>query len=172
MFKLLGCLMVIVGCSSIGFLYGETLNKRLKQLKEFEKIILHINNEITYLFTPLPELLYKISSKSEEPFDHITKKVSKLLSLNEVEDVYEAFHIAIEENRHNLYLKDDDMNLIYDFAKNIGQCDVDGQKSILSYTKINTQKAIEEAEKVRNKNLKIYRYLGVTAGAMLVIMMI
>lgn len=172
MLKLLGCSMILGGTTAVGFLYGETFKKRVQQLNELERVIMQLQNEITYVYTPLPEAFMKIAQKSREPVNHILEDASEFLISNNVDNVYEAFKKALIKNRDKLYLNEDDINILLDLTKNIGESDVYSQSNIFNLTLTNIKKQIKGAELIKNKNLKMYRYLGFSLGAVLVIILL
>jgi stage III sporulation protein AB len=59
-----------------------------------------------------------------------------------------------------------------DLAKSLGESDIDGQVNIFLFTINNLKKVISDAEISMKKNVKMFRYLGFSIGAMIVIMLI
>lgn len=172
MLKLIGCLLILGGTTIGGILYGDTYRKRLIQLKELERAILQLQNEISYIYTTLPEAFLKIANKSKEPIKCIFERVSELLLTNKVDSVYEGLSKAIEANIDKLSLNHEDIDIFLDLSKNLGESDVESQHSIFNLAISNMKKQINEAEILKSKNLKMYRYLGFSLGAMLVILLI
>lgn len=156
----------------MGFLYAETFKRRVEQLSEMERAIMLLQNDITYIYTPLPEAFMKIVYKVDDPINIIFKDASELLTGNEVNSVQDAFIKSLEKNKDRLYLKKEDVDVFIDLTKDLGKSDVAGQNNIFALTLTNIKKQLKSAESIKNKNLKMYRYLGFTLGAMLVIMII
>lgn len=172
MIKVIGSLLILLGTTLAGFICGESLKKRVQQLNEIERGVIQLQSEITYVYTPLPEAFIKIAEKSKEPVNHIFENASQALIDNRVENVYEAFNEALYKNEDKLYLKSEDIEIILDLTKNLGESDIEGQNNIFNLTLSNLKKQIKIAEMLKNKNLKMYRYLGFTIGAMMVIILI
>lgn len=172
MLKTIGCLLILSASTIGGFVYGELFKKRVKELNELERCITQLQSEIEYTYTPLPEALSNVALKSNEPIKDIFMKASKLLHSNKVETVHEAFIKSINDKRSNLSLKKEDINLILDLSKSLGESDIEGHKRMFSLSVNNLKKKISEAELLMNKNLKMYRYLGFSIGAMIVIVLI
>ena len=172
MIKVIGCLLIIIGCTYIGFMYSENFNKRVLQLNELEKSIIQLRNEIIYIYTTLPEAFLNVSQKSIDPIRQFYLHARNLLINNQVNSVYEAFRLSIKENEDKLYLTDIDIKILMDLAKNLGESDIEGQINIFELAIKNLEKQIKTAENLRNKNLKMYRYLGFTIGAVIVIILI
>jgi stage III sporulation protein AB len=172
MVKILGCLLIIGGCTIGGFIYGDNLKIRVAQLNELERSIIQLKNEIIYTYTTLPDAFVNVSQKCSEPTSKLYDDASKLLVSNSVDSVYEAFELSIENNKDKLCLKNEDIKIILDLTKNLGDSDINGQVSIFELTLINIKKQINKAEELMKKNLKIYRYLGFMFGAVIVIIIV
>jgi len=172
MIKIIGCI-VILGASTIaGFIYSERLKYRVFQLNEVQRAIYQLQNEITYVHTLLPDAFKSVAYKSKEPIRELFNKTSELLTENEYENVYEAMKSAMNLIKNRIYLTPDDINVILDLSKTLGESDIDGQNSIFLLTIANIKKQIRISEEFMVKNMKMYRYLGFTFGAMIVIALI
>lgn len=172
MLKVLGCIMILCASTGIGFTYGEGFKKRTKQLNEIQRCIHQLQNEIVYTHTPLPEAILDVSKKSSSPIKNIFEEVSSLLFFNEVDNVYQAFKNVMENQKDNLNLKKEDIDIIFDFAKTLGESDIEGQQRMFALSLENLKKQLKSSEDLMNKNVKMYRYLGFSLGAMLVIILV
>lgn len=172
MLKVIGCLIILGASTGIGFTYAEKFRKRTTQLNEIQRCIHQLENEIVYTHTPLPEAIRDVAKKSINPIQQIFKEVADLLFSNEVDNVYEAFSNVLVNQKENLNLKREDVNIILDLAKSLGESDINGQLRMFSLTLENLKKKIKDSESLMNKNVKMYRYLGFSLGAMLVVILI
>lgn len=170
--KIIGCTLIFIGSSLIGFFYGENFKKRFSQLKEFEQALYQLKSEIVYTHNSLPNIFNNVTLKCSDPIKSIFIKVSDLLYENEVESVYEAFTEAFEFNKEKLNLKRRDIDIILNLSKSLGESDIEGQKNILTLTLKDIKKQIDSAELAMNKNVKMYRYLGFSFGAILIIIIL
>lgn len=170
MIKIIGCLLILGASTLTGFVFSESFKKRLKQLNEIERAIGQLENEIEYTYTPLPEALESVALKTELPVSNVFLKASKLLNSNSVETVYEAFNICFREEAVDL--NSDDVGVILDLSKSLGNSDIEGHKKMFSLAKGNLKKRIALAEEAMSKNVKMYRYLGFSIGATIVIVLI
>lgn len=170
--KIIGCILILVCSSLIGFLYGENLKKRVFQLKEIEQALLQLKSEIIYTHASLPEAFENVGYKCNRPIGGIFIEVSRLLYNNEVDSVNEGFKKVFKQNKDMLSLKQYDIDIILNLSKSLGESDIEGQKNILLLTLENIKKQISGAEMEMNKNIKVYRYLGFSFGAILIIMIL
>ena len=171
MFRILILIIIFLAFSYGGYAYGEKFNKRYKNLKEILKNILLLQNEIVYNMTPLPEALQSIGMKCRTPIKELVLDSSHLLSEGKEDSVYDAFkHIYEKEN--NFYLNRDDERVLEDFLKSLGELGVYGQEKMFNLVISNLNINIKEAEIELNKNIKLYRYLGVCIGGMIFIFLL
>ena len=172
MIKIIACAVIIGASSMVGFIYSEKLKYRVYQLNEIHRAIHQLQNEITYVHALLPDAFKSIAYKSVEPIKELFTRTSELLVNNEYENVYEAMNSAINSMKSKLNLNVDDINVILDLSKTLGESDIEGQNNIFTLTIENIKKQIVISEEFMRKNIKMYRYLGFSFGAMLVIALI
>lgn len=172
MIKLLGCVIILAASTGIGFIYAESFKKRTKQLNELQRCIHQLQNEIVYAHNPLPEAILNVANRSINPIKDIFEEVSFLLLKNKVDNVYEAFKSGLSNKKSNLNLKKDDANLLLDLSKSLGETDIEGQQRVFSLVLENIKKHIKNSELSMDKNVKMYRYLGFSLGAMIVIILV
>ena len=91
--------------------------------------------------------------------------VSSRKSKKELEKVY-------LENKEKLSLNSDDYKILEDFFKTLGSSGISGQEKIFSLALENIDINYKEAKKKEKENIKLYRTLGISIGAMLAIFFI
>ena len=74
---------------------------------------------------------------------------------------------SVETNLNN-----EDKKILVDMGKILGMTDVDGQVSNIRITSSFIDKQIEKAEHEKEKNVKIFRTLGVVSGLTITIILI
>lgn len=172
MIKILGSIVILISSTLIGFYYGTTFKKRVSELNEIHRSLQQLKNQMEYAYMPLPQIFYDLSEKSIYPINDVFKDISTILYSNEVNTVYEAFKKAFSSKKDTLNLNANDMNIILDFAKTLGESDIEGQKGMLDLTTNNIKKQIEMATNIMYKNVKMCRCLGFALGAAVVIILI
>jgi stage III sporulation protein AB len=172
MIKIIGCAVILGASTMAGFIYSERLKYRVFQLNEVERAIHQLQNEITYVHALLPDAFKSVAQKSKNPIKELFNKTGELLSGNEYDNVYEAMNSAMNTIKSGLNLNCDDINVILDLSKTLGESDIEGQKNMFTLTIGNLKKQIKISEEFMKKNIKMYRYLGFSFGAMLVIALI
>lgn len=172
MFRVLMIFFMFLICTFIGFFLGENYKRRSIQLKEFQKGLLLLSNEIIYANTPLPEALLEISKKVSSPISEVFNEMSFSLENGYLGTIYESFENAYRNSKENMNLLDDDYKIINDFFKTLGSSGVTGQDKIFKVALDNIDINYKEARKFEKENIKLYRTLGVSIGAMLAIFFI
>lgn len=172
MLKIIFIISIFIISTYIGFAYGETFRRRQDELKEILKGLIILENEIVYGTTPLPEAFEKISNKLCEPSSIFIKAITNRLVKGDVESVYEGVieEFALLENK--FYLYDEDKKVMVDFFKSLGESGVYGQEKIFSLAIEGIKMNLREADEIAKKNIKLYRYLGICLGAMIIIFII
>ncbi|MEG1004387.1 MAG: stage III sporulation protein AB, partial [Clostridium sp.] len=88
------------------------------------------------------------------------------------ENVYEAFKAEYIKEKELYYLLEEDERVLGDFLRSLGELGVYGQDKMFDLVFANLNINIKEAEIISKKNTKLYRYLGVCIGAMIVIFLL
>lgn len=170
--KIFFLVIIVLLSSLIGYLYGEGFRNRLNQLKELKRALIDFENDIVYTYTPLPESIESIALKAKSPISEFLNKISLKLKNNEVKNVYMAFSESINEHKKEMNLKDKDFEILLDLSKSLGETNIEGQIKIFNLAKEKLDSELLIAEDECNKNTKVYRYLGVSVGAMIAIFLI
>lgn len=171
-FKILGSVMIIISSTYLGFYYGSKMIKRINELTELERLGTLLENEIVYSHTPLPQAFFSISSRQGNNIEKLFYKIYEKLLNNETDSIFQAVSLAVNENFRQLNIEKDDFKILMNLAKSLGDYDIEGFKKVFALYKIGIKNKITDAENKKNKNIKMYRYLGFSIGAMAVIMII
>ncbi|MEG1481619.1 stage III sporulation protein AB [Clostridium sp.] len=172
MFKFIILLMIFLCFCYIGYSYGDKFGKRHKRLKDILKSIILLQNEVIYNLAPLPEALFSIGAKSKMPLSKLFVNVADILLKGDGENVYEAFKAEYIKEKELYYLLEEDERVLGDFLRSLGELGVYGQDKMFDLVFANLNINIKEAEIISKKNTKLYRYLGVCIGAMIVIFLL
>ncbi|WP_294385966.1 stage III sporulation protein SpoIIIAB [uncultured Clostridium sp.] len=172
MFRGLMIFSMFLICTFIGFFLGENYKRRSIQLKEFQKGLLLLSNEIIYANTPLPDALMEVSKKVYNPISEILNDMSFTLENGYAGTIYESFEKAYMKSKEEMNLLDDDYKIISDFFKTLGSSGVTGQDKIFKIALDSIDINYKEAKKFEKENIKLYRTLGLSIGAMLAIFFI
>ena len=172
MLKLILIICIFIISTYIGFSYGETFRRRQDELKEILKALTILENDIVYGTTPLPEALGNLSQKVCEPLRKFVEAITSRLIKGDVESVYEGATLEFSLLENEFYLYDEDKKVMADFLKSLGESGVYGQEKIFTLAIEDIKMNLKDADESAKKNTKLYRYLGVCFGAMIMIFII
>lgn len=172
MLKILGSMLVIFSTTAFGFVKSQRFTARNYQLREIQRALYEIENEITYTYTPLPEAIINASTKVDFPLNSLLVRLGDLLRLNKVDSVYKAFCRVFDEMDEELYLTNKDKDILTNLGKSLGNSDIEGHKKIFSLALNSLNSQINDSDVSIKKNVKMYRYLGFCLGSIIVIMLI
>ncbi len=161
----------IIGiCTYIGNIKSKKLRDREYILREMVTFLGHVENEIKYMMSILPNA-YESSRQrlTTRLKDVVGQIVVDMLDLDNYDNIEKNIvdHIATIDG-----LTEYDKNIISSVFKNLGRSNVEGQIGIIqnAVTILNNQ--IKEANEIKLSSSKLYRTVGVISGIMIVIVFI
>ena len=161
-------LLVIFGLAI--YLGNATARKYVDRVKELIAIKSALNileNKIKFTQTPLAEIFEQIEKSASEKN---IKKLFKNITHEKQKNIHESWENAI--NKAEINLEKEDKKILIDMGKILGSTDVDGQISNIKITSSFIDNQIQKAEEEKNKNVKLYKTLGIVSGLTIVIILI
>ena len=158
--KFITLILIFFGTSFIGILISKKYENRLKELQEIKNALHLLEVKIKFTYDSLPKLFREIEMKFTENIGKIFGLASEKMEINTSEKAWEE---AINESSTNLTQKDKD--ILKDLGKLLGQTDVEGQISQIKLVSNFLDIQIEEANKEKMKNQKLYRTLRNGSGS-------
>ena len=158
MFKLAGMIMIIFAGTMLGFLKSMSLKKRQESLGKILYSLRIMENEISYARCSMGDIFAKITKLGGICVD--MEKGSAGAGL-----------IASAESP-GLCLEKEEMEVITRFCENLGACDSVSQLKNIKNT-VKSLEILEDTARLRyDKYGRMYRSIGVLAGAFAVIVLI
>ncbi len=148
---------------------GRKLSMKYKnRLVELENMKIALNifkTKINYTYSPIPEIFDEISNK-------IGGNIGKIFKTAKEKMKFENANIAWEESiKKESYLNQEDIEILKNLSKLLGQTDAKGQISQIDVTQNFLENQIKEAYEEKMKNEKLYCKLGTTIGLAIVIIL-
>lgn len=162
--KLIGACLTIAGTGTLGFYVGNRYLKRVQDLEKLITILNEIKTEMRYRATPLPEILEKIVKSSDSQVNALFNLKEQNLSVNA------SLIKAIETGFPKTALQKREQELLYSFAQKVGTTDIKDQENLFNYIIEQLKLILTESRSEAEKNVKLVNYLGVLAGAFLVLL--
>ena len=167
MFKIIGIVIIISVTSFTGSYFSMTLKNRVVILKKLN----YMFEEILILLRCRSATVYEIAEAlaADDRFSDFGF-LQKVIS-DKNKPFRESWCEAVSENiPHGA--KKSDIELLTDIGRKLGASDLDGQISTISLWQSEVVSAISSAEEDYARKAKLYRSLGVLAGAFISIMLV
>ena len=166
-FKTILLIAVLGMCTVLGIMKANKFKLRVIDLQEIKKALNLAITKIRYTYEPLPELFKEISKDLNENISNIFIKAHTYI---EKLNSGQAWEKAVYESSNNF--TNEDINIIKGLSKLLGKTDLEGQLMQIELTTKLVDEQIIEATNLQNKNTKLYKTLGATAGLAIMIIFI
>lgn len=174
---LCGVVIIVVACSLFGYCLSDELASRERNLRHFKNFILFLQNEITYKLTPVSIAvdLYckgRGGQRVEQNLimEVLQEQVAEQDTKHDVEDVDYAELFSTQQER--IAFSDGDLHVVDDFFEQLGQSDVNGQKSLFEVTLTRLEECIVDAKTISEQKGKMYKLLGLGSGIVVALLFI
>ncbi len=166
--RLAGAVMLFIFFSLLGTFLGEREKKKLCEFEAFSELFIYIKNQVNYFLTPT-KTLYR-------GFENVVLEDRGFLAAlrsHENDDVYfDAWRSAFEKCAKNFSFGEKARGIIISFGDAIGKSDGEIQTKSFDYYIGEFTAEFEKQKAVTEKNIKLYRTLGLAAGAFAAIILI
>ncbi len=169
--KLMGCLLVIIGCAGFAGSYCREAAVRLHMLKQIRSIYEDMKYYITYQKAAIPEALWRISQKAEEPFAGAFLDIYQR-TYEYGEDLILIWRQQMEKALICSPLTKKEKRLVYDFAACFGYMEEAAQAGAIDELQREVNLQIEELERDKKSKNKIIMSFGVAAGILISILLL
>lgn len=167
MYKALGVVLIFLSLGAFLYQTVETKKKQLLNLKEFKKALTLLKNELSFTMPEISHLLSTVSQKTSGEISYVFSRIAEKLIKDTGIDFFTAWESAV--GKRILFSKEA-TDEIFNFCKNFGKKTVDIEiENIKQYEKILECLINEESDKFI-KDKKLIYTLGVSIGAVIVIL--
>ena len=157
------CISVAMGCTA-----GKNEKVRTEQCEAFLEFFVYIQNQVGYFLAPT-KLIYKNFRND------VLQRSGFLdaLCVHEGDDVYfNVWERALADCKDRLRISDAQYEIVRAFGSCIGKSNEELQLKHLEYYAKAMRTETERQKKQMQKNIKLYRTLGFSAGAAILILVI
>ena len=170
MVKIIGCLLMLAGCYMLGQFKASSYAARCKELENIIETAKLLEMNISYTKDPLAKAFIKATANKTSWYADVLKlcseNMSNRLSLNE------SWEKAVENSSKHCPLTKDDISILDNLIQGLGKSDSESQMKILEPTMIRLQINLNKAYTDNQKQGKMYKAIGTSAGIILVILLI
>lgn len=163
--KIISLIGIFSICSYIGIIKAKTYESRVRELNKFQNALIMFKSKIEFTYEPLKNIFEEISKVIYYNNENIFKETIK-----SEENIYDSWCEAVDKNANELL--NDDKEIIKMMGKLLGKTDIKGQISEIELTKSLIEKQIEKAEIEKDKNVKLYKTMGIVLGLGICIILI
>lgn len=163
--KFLNLSLILVVCSYIGILKSKTYENRVIELSKFQNSLGMFKSKIEFTYEPLKNIFSDISKIIYKNEKNIFEE-----TIRKDDEIYKAWSESVDEIRGNLDVED--REIIKMFGKLLGKTDLKGQVNEICLTQKLIEKQLKKAELEKNKNVKLYKTMGVVLGIGLCIILV
>lgn len=171
MLKLLGAILVVLAGTLIGFYQAARYANRPRQIRQLIQALQRLETEIGYGFTPLPDALLRISRQLAEPLASLFGKAAEQLEGDVRLTAQESWQRAVEEIWPKTAMNETERDAVRQLGFSLGISDRADQSKHLRLAMSQLQAEEQTARDEQSRYEKMWKSLGVLAGALIVILM-
>lgn len=165
--KFVFLILIFLTSAYIGISFAKRFYIREKELINMRRALQIFEEKIKFTYETVPDVFYDISKVINNEIGKIFGNASTYMKEMTSSEAWEK---ACDEA--NTDLTKEDLITIKGMAKMLGKCDLDGQVSEIKLMEKFIDTKIEDAKMERNKNEKMYKTLGLTFGAGIIVVLI
>ena len=163
--------LVFITSTLIGKFLSKKYVYRLEELEEMQNALNIFKSKIKFTYEPLADIFDEISKNASKNIGDIFIKTKNEMNKLTASEAWEkTLDKIFKDNKTNL--SKEDINILKNLSKLLGQTDAEGQVSQIEITQNFLNKQLKEAEEEKAKNEKLYSRLGTTIGLVIVIILL
>lgn len=171
--KLVGIMFILSGCAIYGLFLCYRTNRRIDELAEYKETLILLEGQISYGNYCLPLICTKLSNVCK--IAHIRsfyKNVGERLNENAGLEFSVIWSECINEFLKNSYLYDSDKALLAGIGNIPLYLDGSAQINYLEEIKLRLEGLTNCARAEADSKCRVYKYVGLAAGAFIIILLI
>lgn len=169
--SLLGAVLLIAGTTLVGRVYGKQFQERVEFLRDVQQRLEVLKNEIAFFKGVLTDSFQRAAS-AKGPAQELFSMMLEQLEMEEGTDVQKAWEYACQSTCKEIYLTQEDGQVICSFGQLLGTSDVEGQIANLEVLEGQLQQLERKAEEARKKNQPLWQKIGPIVGIAIAIFLL
>jgi stage III sporulation protein AB len=169
MMKVVGAGLLMLSCSGIGFAVARQFRERPRHLRALMHALRLLQTEVEYSITPFPQALERVSERSQAPANVIFGTAAKAI-LESEGDAASALDEGAGAGQSHAALQPQDYEVLREFGRTLGNSDRIHQMQHFEVALARLEGLEEEARISQQRHERLWQYIGVLAGLMLVIL--
>lgn len=169
MIKLLGTVLVAAGAAWLGFRAAAALRDRVRTLDEMGEGLALLEQELELDAPPLPTLMERLIPRSRGPARALFQGCRLALEHLDREDLSQAWRRLVGELRE---LGEEGRQALLPLGDALGRCGCGEQERAVAAVRRRLGELADRAEEDSRRQGRVYRALGLSGGAFLVILLL
>lgn len=171
MLKLFGAILILAAGTLIGFSKASAYARRPRQIRQLIHALQRLETEMTYGYTPLPEALLRIADQLEPQLSSLFRMAAEPLLTATGKTAGESWRDAVDACWKQTALSSNEREVLSQMSYTLGISDRDDQAKHLRLAVSLLAAEEQSAWDDQRRYEKMWRSLGVLAGAFVVILM-
>ncbi len=168
MIKVMGALLIVLGCGGYGLMLSATHRQEVKGLRQLRLALETMEAELGYRMTPLPELCRLGAEKTTGQLKEALTAFARELDKQSTSKAEECMDTVLAKSRD---LPCQCAAMLKTLGSSFGRFDLEGQLKALAACRGECAQRLEELECDQTQRLRDYRTLSFCAGAALAILL-
>jgi stage III sporulation protein AB len=172
MIKLAGVILIIFAGANFGFRRAAREQTKLEQGIALKRMLYLLQGEIRYGFTPLPEAIRTIAQKTAEDIRPFLLQAAQQLETHSQTSFSNVWETAILEQLKPKMIETAFLEPVVTMGETIGYLDKEMQEKTIGFAIEQMEEEIFKRKDQVIRNCKMYRSLGLSFGALIVIVLV
>jgi stage III sporulation protein AB len=170
--KIAGALCVLAAAAAYGESKARALEQRVQQLQQLLRSLKLLAAEISYARSLLGNALNNVAGQCNPPVGDLYACAAELLSAGPELTAREAWEEALRRTGPQTSFSAADREIIKSLGVSLGVSQQEGQLKQIQLAEQHLSFALEGAREDRERQARLWRYLGFIGGAALVILLL
>ena len=167
--KLLGSVLIVVGCGGFGFIFSCLHRKEVRYMRSTLSALLFIECELQYRLSPLPELCKKTAQVCDGGISKLFIALADELDYQISPEAQSCMKAAVQRTKE---LPEQTRKILLSLGSALGCFDLEGQLKGLRAVQAEVQRLLEQYTQNQDVRLRSYQTLCVCIGAALAILFV
>ncbi|MDU2065328.1 MAG: stage III sporulation protein AB [Sporomusaceae bacterium] len=170
--KVAGCLMILLAGTLQGFYYAKRFQKRVVELQDLILALTSLASYIEHLAMPLTSALkFSVEGLHGAVYDLFVFTAGQMKTKPDL-SWQQALAAAWEQSRNQLSLAEPERHILFALAANLPVLNPNGYSALFQTTQEQLREIEKQALVEREKNVKLFRYLGFCGSLTVVILLL
>lgn len=167
--RIIGAILIIAGCSSVGFMMAYSYRREIMILSEFSDFLNFLECELQYRTPPISYVLKHFSDNRKGTLSSFFQQLSKELESQIRPSVESCITAALSKASD---LPKQTQYYIKKLSQTLGRFDIEGQVLEIQALQNEVTQKLNQLRVDQNSQTKNYKTIGICAGAALAILFI